>query len=306
LAILISSLAAAAADPALLNLVMPDARILAGVDVEQAKNSPFGQFVLSQMTEDKDFTDFVATTGFDPRRHLQEVLLASTTVGNEHGKGLIVARGVFDKNRIIATAKNEGAASTSYNGVDVLTPPNKEGRTVWIAFLDSSVLVIGDDANVRGALDRRTASRGLAPDISAKVSDLSRHNDVWMVSHGGFQNITRRLPEEQVGGAIRGEFFEAVEQTSGGIKFGTTVQISGEAVTKTPKDATALADVMRFLAGLVQMNSSKQGAAALARVLETLDLKAENNIMRFTVSVPQAQIEELIKSKPRARKSATI
>ena len=38
-----------AADPQLLNLVMPDAKMLADVNVDQAKASPFGQFVLAQI-----------------------------------------------------------------------------------------------------------------------------------------------------------------------------------------------------------------------------------------------------------------
>ena len=34
-----------AADPRLLKLVMPDAKVLADVNVDQAKASPFGQYV---------------------------------------------------------------------------------------------------------------------------------------------------------------------------------------------------------------------------------------------------------------------
>jgi len=36
-----------AADPQLLNLVMPDVKVMADINVEQAKTSPFGQFVLA-------------------------------------------------------------------------------------------------------------------------------------------------------------------------------------------------------------------------------------------------------------------
>ena len=38
-----------AADPMLLNLVMPDAKVVAGVNVQQAKGTLFGQYILSQM-----------------------------------------------------------------------------------------------------------------------------------------------------------------------------------------------------------------------------------------------------------------
>jgi len=39
--------ALAAVDPGLLNLVMPDAKFLAGVRVDQSEASPFGQFLLA-------------------------------------------------------------------------------------------------------------------------------------------------------------------------------------------------------------------------------------------------------------------
>ena len=47
-----SATAAAAVDPALLKLVMPDAKILSGIQVDQSAASPFGQYVLSQMQPD--------------------------------------------------------------------------------------------------------------------------------------------------------------------------------------------------------------------------------------------------------------
>ena len=51
----VSAALSAAADPQLLNLVMPDAQVMAGVNVEQAKTTPFGQYVLSQI-QPKDNT----------------------------------------------------------------------------------------------------------------------------------------------------------------------------------------------------------------------------------------------------------
>ena len=71
-------LPAKAADPQLVGLVMPDAQVLAGVNVEQAKVTPFGQYVLSQIrTSDPQFQELIALTGFDPTRDVREVLVAS-------------------------------------------------------------------------------------------------------------------------------------------------------------------------------------------------------------------------------------
>src|SRR5215831_10755875 len=93
-----------AADPQLLNLVMPDAKVLAGVNVEQAKGTQFGQYVLNQLqTTDADMQKLIAATGFDPRRDVREVLVASDGAPQSK-KGLALARGNFDVRRITVAA----------------------------------------------------------------------------------------------------------------------------------------------------------------------------------------------------------
>ena len=102
--------ALSAADPQLLNLVMPDAKVLAGVNVEQAKGTQFGQFVLNQMqTHETELQQLVTLTGFDPRRDVRELLVASD--GTPDGKtGLAVAKGTFD------VAKISALAATAWRG----------------------------------------------------------------------------------------------------------------------------------------------------------------------------------------------
>src|SRR5580700_5520247 len=93
-------LPAKAADPQLLNLVMPDAKILAGVNVDQAKTSPFGVYVLAQFqAQDQHLREFTAQTGFDPTRDLHEVLVASTG-SQAHAPALTLARGTFSTDKI--------------------------------------------------------------------------------------------------------------------------------------------------------------------------------------------------------------
>src|SRR5262249_54723379 len=62
--ILSAAVALAAVDPALLALVSPDARLVTGIQVDQSKASKFGQFVLSQITDNEDLKKFVSDSGF--------------------------------------------------------------------------------------------------------------------------------------------------------------------------------------------------------------------------------------------------
>src|SRR5262245_49300492 len=130
-------LSASAADPQLLSLVMPDAKVLAGVNVEQAKGTQFGQYILNQIqSHDAEMQKLIAATGFDPRRDVREVLVASNGSAQSQ-TGLALARGNFDVAKITATATAHGVSTESYSGVTILQD-QKSKHPGAIAFLDST------------------------------------------------------------------------------------------------------------------------------------------------------------------------
>src|SRR4051812_9517901 len=164
-----------AADPQLLNLVMPDAKVLAGVNVEQAKGTQFGQFVLNQLqTQDADLQKLATLTGFDPRRDVRELLVAST--GVQGNTGLALAKGQFDISKITALAILHGVISESYNGVNILTEPKK---LQGLAFLDANTVMAGDIASVKGAIDRTKTMQFLPSAVAVKVNQWSNSQDAW-------------------------------------------------------------------------------------------------------------------------------
>jgi hypothetical protein len=86
-----------------------------------------------------------------------------------------------------------------------------------------------------------------------------------------------------------------VNQASGGIRFSDPVQISAEIVARSDKDAQALVDVVRFLAGLIQLNREKNATAAeVATLADTLDLKTAGNVMTMSLAIPEATLERIV------------
>jgi len=125
-------LPAKAADLQLLNLVMPDAKVVAGVNVEQAKGTQFGQYLLSlAQNHDPSMQELIDMTGFDPTRDVREVLVAS--VGTSRSSGLVLSRGTFDVARITAAATQKKAISELYK--ESRSSRNRKGR----AALPSSI-----------------------------------------------------------------------------------------------------------------------------------------------------------------------
>jgi hypothetical protein len=294
-----------AADPALLALLPADAKAVAGMNVDRAANSPFGQFLLSQMkSDDAGFRKFVTATGFDPRRDLREVIAAGTMVPNQRGHGLVVARGTFNGPLIIAAAKTEGATISNYKGVEVV---NHKADSPSFAIIDGNITIAGEDALVKRAIDQRGGGVVIDPKIAAKANDVSGRFDAWAVSTAPLGNFAGAAPSAQAGAAMKSGAMQNIEQTSGGVRFGTMVEIVGEALTRSDKDALALVDVIRFVAGLMQTQREKNPQAAqFAALLDSMEVKAAASTVHVSLSIAQAEIEKLIKPRRAAKRSAAL
>src|ERR1700682_5712746 len=138
-------LPARAADPQLVALLMPDAKVVAGVNVDQAKATPFGQYILSQIQsmQDPKLQEVMTLTGFDPTRDVHELLAASNAVTADSHSGLLIARGSFDGARFAAAASLAGGTTEVYNGQTIILDQQK---THGVAFLSSTLVAAGDVA----------------------------------------------------------------------------------------------------------------------------------------------------------------
>lgn len=289
----------AAADPALLKLVMPDAKVIAGIQVDQTRNSLFGQYVLSHMqVDDAGFKSFIAETGFDPRRDVNEILIASNWESTGAGsRWLVMARGSFDLAKIARAAQGNGITTTNFQGVDILVHSGAAQPQVEnaIAFFDGSSAVMGDLASVKAAIGRQKIGAPPSSQLLAKVNELSSKNDFWFVTLVPVSEFANAMPDPNLSGAMKGNLLAAINEASGGIRFGNTVTISAEAITRSDKDAQALVDVVKFVAGMIQLNRQNNPAAGqVATLLDTLDTKTAGNVTSVSLSIPELQLEQML------------
>lgn len=292
---------ALAADPSLLSLVMPDAKVIAGARVDQAKNSPFGMYVLAHLQlDDPDFIKFVAATGFDPRRDVREILVASNSPEYDPSHWLVLAKGTFDPGRIEGLAQASGGTVVKHHGISILSGTGGNGDLKTgqgaIAFLDSSTAVMSDVAGVEGAIDRRRANnRAISIKLAAKVRQVSTNYDFWFTTLVPLAEFAAAMPDPNISNAMKGNLLGAIQQTSGGVKFGETVQLYAEAVTRSPEDAAALVDVVKFIAGLIQTNRKKDTTVAqVSTLLDGLQTNIQGNVMTMTLAIPEAILEQMM------------
>lgn len=305
LGLALAAVSALAADTGLLSLVMKDPAMVAGVDIDRARNSPLGQKMIAEMKDDdKHFQQLLESTGFDPRKDLHEALVVSTG-GNKPESGLVLVRGNFDASKIAAFAKSQGAVSTLYKGVEVWQGPESKSEGAF-AFVDSSIAILGNLAQVTAAIDRKQAGQGgLSQDLAAKVVLWSGQNDAWIVSN---QPISGFGPFPNKGTNPGGLSVDSIKAASAGIRFGSVVDISAETTMRSPQDATAFADVIRFLVSMMRSNQdpNRQVPEPISNMIDSLQLDPVGDVLKIHMSMPETDLEKLMNTgKGRTAKRAS-
>ena len=283
------------ADPQLLSLAMPDAKVLAGINVDQAKITPFGRYILSQIeAQGAQHLQQIATlTGFDPTRDLTELLVASNGVPGSK-TGLVLARGSFNPAQIQGAAQAGGGTTVAYNGVTLVLDPKQANA---VAFLDSTLAVAGDVASVKAAIDRQRTPAAVDATVKDSVNQWSGSEDAWAVAAAPFE-LVRPNPTNPQNAAVQ-NVIQNIQQASGGVKFGDTIVFSAQAEADTAANANALAAVVQFLANMVPLQAP-QTNPQLAAILGSLSVTASGNSVSLSLKVTEQQAEQMVKLSPPA------
>ncbi len=289
--------ALAAVDQGLLNLMMPNAKFVAGMQVEASKSSSFGQYVLKQIQVEEDFTKFVAETGFDPRRDLAEIVAASSA--DSKIGGLIAGRGFFNPAKIMAAARSHNAVVTSYRGIELATGGDSNGKGAF-GFLDAQTAVLGDLDAVKAAIDRRQGNGARLPaELAAKAIAAASKNDAWFVTLAPLSELFAGTANTQL---QSGNMFQAVTEASGGVRFiGTSVEINGEATSKTDRDAQALTDVLRFLGSMIV---SQDATGTASKLMQGFSVTQEGTLTKLKLTIPEETIQKMFLEGPRKARVA--
>jgi len=282
LALLLTATAGAAVDPNLLGLVMPEAKVLYGVQIQQTLATPFGQFAVSHLPQNEGMLRFQAAAGFDLQRDLREILVASSTTGpfGDGSDALVLASGTFAPDKVVALATVMGANISGYRGVPMITPPQRHDARVF-AFLDSSTIAIGNETAIRGVIDRRANLAVFSGPLFQKALDASATHDAWIAT---VTPLTDLIPVGSTGGFDPTTLLQSVTESWVGVHFDTTgLTLSAEALTHSATEAQGLAGMVKIVSGMVK------GTPAAA--LQNAQVSASGPVMRIMLTVAEQDLE---------------
>ncbi len=279
------AMAACGADPSLLNLVMPDARVLVGVNVEGILSSQIGKQMGAEMQRRApDVQLMLQKTGFDPTKDLKEILIASTGKGT-NGPTLFLVRGSFDAAKISAAAASTGRTPQTYEGVQIMDNPSESKGA--FAFLDGTTVVGGDLDQVKAAIRRQKNHTVLNADLASQVVSLSDRYDIWVISTTPLSEMTSGDANPQMKQAS--DLARSIQQLSGGVKLTANLELGADLMTHNDQEAEQLRNTLGFFVGLAA--ASKQNPSGLDP--KALKLTADAKTVRISVLVTGDQLKKM-------------
>ncbi len=245
----------------LLSLVPPSAQVVAGMSTSSSGNQP-GSFLLITHNNSVDLDDFIALTGGDPARVIQQVIMVSGDGSHrtltEHS---LLASGHFDPT--FTRRPTAGTSASRYRDTPVLVvqPFARERADFndvrWLAMIDSDVMLFGTIAMVKQELDRYLSRSVADPFLVQKLAQLRRDDDTWCVLARPVYSETMRsvleLLDAKLADSIQdGDTFEF------GIHYGRRVEFEYEFHTPTRASAEAVSrSLVQSLSGTDVTESSR-------------------------------------------------
>ena len=291
--------ASGAVDPGLVALLPANTQTVLNINAQEARSSDFGQYLLRNLRWDNGkLQEMITATGFDPRRDLVTLLLGSSG-GPQAGEAkqkhsfVALARGSFDAQKIGAAALQHGATKENVAGLVMYLTPEGKGQSKAFSFLELDVAVMGDAESVRNVISSRTNATRLNPDLDTLIAKAGGNRDIWFASVDPASQLRGMGGPHGTGQNAR--LLQSIVQSSGGVQLGSNVEFSLDAVTKTDKDANALADVVRFLASAAQVKKDQDpNASFVGPALDNLSLSTTGNEVHVSTSLPEATLETFV------------
>ena len=265
-------------DPVLARMVPPGTVSLTGARMDQIRLTPMYQKMIAE-SKLPDVDRFARETGFDPRRDVRELLVASNGM---EGPPVVVARGTFGR------ITNFSQMKTFKHDIYAIHGDDRAG----FCLLDDSTAAAGPLPGLYAALDHwRSGAPAATPAMLKRIEQFPAGTQLWAVSEGGF-NFPGGITLRQ-GSVDFAQIFRNVQQVAFSADLRNGLDAVLEADVKTEEDAKNLGDAARGLIGLARLSVPDQHRELL-KVWDGFHVDQHARHIALTAKVPQELIEQLV------------
>jgi hypothetical protein len=265
-------------DNVLVKMVPPGATSLVGTHMDLLKQTEMYRKLLASQTLPQ-VDEFARETGFDPRRDVRELLLASSANGM-----VMLARGTFHFN----TAKLNGAKSRRHGDYQIWGQGSG-----GFCILDPTLAVAGDVPAIEAALDEwKSGTHTAAQPLLARAAGINPQSQFWGVSTGS-GNFLADHPPALNSGLDFSKIFRGLEETwfQADLSAGVRAELHGTAAAE--KDAVNLRDAVRGIVGLGRLNVP-ENQPELLRVWDGIGVDQQGRSVSVHLDLQQDLVDRLL------------
>jgi hypothetical protein len=285
-ALMASISAAGELDDRLLRLIGSDAKLVYGVDLDRYMNSTLKEFFPINVEHFSQLHD---------SGPVLEVVIAerSNPSGSE---SLTIFRGALSSLNFTPAIAQTDVAAINYKGVLILTDSNQS-----IAVLDPDIAIAGTFLALQEAIDRWQQETAYGGPLGFKLQDLSRNYDVWFLVQNPLEPPPNLPPRPE--SAYASKLIQAVQAFQGGIRFGASIELRLEAMTKSPDDALTAAAIGRWLPGFIQLQGRNDPQSAVLDLAEDLTVLTNGSVTSLSFRLSERRLRELADKKASENRS---
>ncbi len=278
----------------LLGKVPAAAKVVVAVDAAALRAHPLVQQWLAERHAawsglDDETDSFLRDAGLVPERDV-EAMVAAVTPADGRPDFVVFFAGRFDPAAMGAALVARGAQAVQLPGGAGYLLPNEGSDTRTVALLTPGLLVLGDEASVRGLTIFPAGSPLVAEEVAAGRVDPAAH--FFFVAD---------LPPREVAPVTGDASLQQVVEASGAVRrvglqaiLGDALALRGFATADTAENAELLRDAVKGAIAAMRLHAQEK-APELVEVLRGVDVRLDGTRVTGAVDVPVAVIEKVLR-----------
>ena len=274
-----------------------DAVAVGFANVREIMTSEFRQKLRQMLPTGEELEKLKTEIGVDIEKDIDVVAAAYLGGGLPNPKqAIVIVRGRFNPDQIIAVAQKHGATVSEYKGRKMLVmaegPHAGHGEvsthaTAAVAFLENGLLGLGEASAVKRAIDTRESGSDVrkSADLVSLMNDVRGEGNVWFVAR-----VDSLLSEAGMPSEVR-EHLPAVHvfAVSANVNGGVRGAVRAEA--RDNEAAEQLRDIVRGLLATGKMMGGDD--PKVQAILRSLQIIGSGKVVGLTFTAPPELLEVL-------------
>jgi hypothetical protein len=271
---------AAEAAAELWTFILPDAKIVAGIDWQRAKTSAAGQMISKRLVNAPGARSKVTSAGLDFVDGFDRLLVSAPAPGQAGKQQVLLAlSGKFDRAKL-KKSMPAGTAIERFQGIDLFVPPSSKTDEMVAGFVSEKLLLLGDRESISSALASRSGLADAA--LLERAKQMEARHEIWMLADS--------LPEMPASaGAAAMQGLQDILRAEIGIGLRSGMEMTANLAFADAEKAQGMAMFAQMLTAMPAGNDP--ASREMAAMAKSLSVKADGATVRATLSMSMAQLE---------------